>query len=183
MQARGIIISLSVIAIVSGCASVTVQRVPNADIVNLGKVYVIHFSPEKRHLERIISDQLNFRGFTSTYGEEQDMPKDIDTMVTYVDHWFWDITNYMLDITIEFRDAKTKALIASGKSYRPSLQRSTPEKMIIETIDKIFGNRTIPKGLDADANGRKIIGWRVDTSRKGPNGQFLKVPVYEDEKK
>jgi len=30
---------------------------------------------------------------------------------------------------------------------------------------------------------RKIIGYHVDTSRKGPDGKFLRVPVYEDEKK
>ena len=34
-----------------------------------------------------------------------------------------------------------------------------------------------------DATGRKIIGWRVDTSRKAADGSFVKTPVYEDEQK
>jgi hypothetical protein len=34
-----------------------------------------------------------------------------------------------------------------------------------------------------DSTGRKIIGWHVDTSRKDEAGNFLKVPVYEDERK
>ena len=34
-----------------------------------------------------------------------------------------------------------------------------------------------------DDTGRKIIGWRVDTSRKDTDGSFVKIPVYEGEKK
>ncbi len=34
-----------------------------------------------------------------------------------------------------------------------------------------------------NASGQKILGYRVDTSRKGADGEFLTVPVYEDEKK
>jgi hypothetical protein len=34
-----------------------------------------------------------------------------------------------------------------------------------------------------DANGRKIIGWRVDTSRKTTDGSFVKIPVYADQEK
>jgi len=137
MKATIFFFSLFVIAVISGCASVTVTHELTEDLMN-HKIYVIHFSPDKRHLERIISDQLNSRGYTATYGEEQDITEDVDMIVYYIDHWMWDITNYMLDITIEFRDAKTKVLIASGKSYRPSLQRSSPENMIKETLDKIL---------------------------------------------
>ncbi len=137
MKATIYCFSLFLIAVISGCANVTVTHKLTENLMNQ-KIYVIHFSPDKRHLERIISDQLNSRRYTATYGEEQDITEDVDIIVYYTDHWMWDIFNYMLDITIEFRDVKTKALIASGKSYRPSLQRSSPENMIKETLDKIL---------------------------------------------
>jgi hypothetical protein len=34
-----------------------------------------------------------------------------------------------------------------------------------------------------DASGRKILGYRVDTSRKDASGDFVTIPVYEDEPK
>ncbi len=104
-------------------------------------MYVVHFSPDKRHLEKIIKNQLTARGYTATYGEKHNIPEDIDIIVKYIDNWMWDITNYMLDITIEFKDAKTGILIASGKSYRPSLQRSSPENMIKETLDALLAKQ------------------------------------------
>ena len=32
---------------------------------------------------------------------------------------------------------------------------------------------------EPDASGRKLIGYRVDTSRKDENGRFIRIPVYE----
>ena len=122
----------------TGCASVTAYRLPNANLEDFGSTYVVHFKADKRHLERTIADELVARGYNATYGEEQDTPENIDTVVTYVDHWFWDLRNYMLDITIEIRRAKDKTLIASGKSLRTSLVSASPEKMIQETLNKIL---------------------------------------------
>jgi hypothetical protein len=45
-----------------------------------------------------------------------------------------------------------------------------------------YGSSQLKTEPQYDADGRKIIGWRVDTSRKDADGNFLKVPVYEDEK-
>ena len=34
---------------------------------------------------------------------------------------------------------------------------------------------------DPNTPGRKLIGYRVDTSRKDENGRFIRIPVYEDD--
>ena len=122
----------------AGCATVTSYRAPKVELDELGSMYVVHFDPDKRHLERIIADDLRTRGYSAKSGEEVDIPAGTNTVVTYVDHWYWDITNYMLDIEIVFREADSQKKIASGKSYRPSLQRSSPEKMIKETLNEIL---------------------------------------------
>jgi len=41
-----------------GCASVTSQLAPNQDVKNLGSVYAVHFTPDKRHLETLIANEL-----------------------------------------------------------------------------------------------------------------------------
>jgi len=125
-------------ALLVGCASVTAYRAPNSSLENLGSIYIVHFSPDKRNLESVIADDLRSRGYNVSYGEKDAMPTDIDTIVNYIDHWKWDMSIYMLDIEIEFREAKDNKKIASAKSYRPSIQRASPKKMIQETIDKIL---------------------------------------------
>ena len=126
------------VTVFGGCASVTSQMAPNQDVKNLGAVYVVHFTPDERHLEKIIAKDLVDKGYHASSGEEKDIPQGIDTLVTYVDHWMWDITVYMLSIDIEFRKNSDRTLIASGKSYRPSMQRRDHEDMIQETLDKIL---------------------------------------------
>ena len=123
---------------IAGCASVNAYYAPNRDLKNIGTMYVVHFSSDKRHLERIIADELTQRGYKVSSGEEANIPVGVNTLVTYVDHWMWDLSNYMLNIEIEFRNREDKSLIASGKSYRPSLQRASPEVMIKETLNKIL---------------------------------------------
>lgn len=122
----------------TGCASLTAFHTPNFKLEPTSSFYVVHFPPDKRHLERIIADEITLRGYRVTYGEEKDVYHDADIIVTYVDHWMWDITNYMIDIEIQFRRAEDKNLIARGKSYHPSLVRASPKKMIRETLTKIF---------------------------------------------
>ena len=50
-----------------------------------------------------------------------------------------------------------------------------------EVLSLLLSSNTSNVGTpETDTFGRKIVGYRVDTSSKGSDGQFLKVPVYED---
>jgi len=132
-------IFLALIISLAGCASsLKSNLVPGAAFNELGKIYVVRFQPDKRHLNTIIADRLTLMGYPATAGEKSEMPDNIDTLVTYKDNWQWDITNYMIRINIQFRDGKTKTLIISGESYRTSLIRESPENMIQETLIEIF---------------------------------------------
>jgi hypothetical protein len=44
----------------------------------------------------------------------------------------------MIRLNIQVRDGKTRAILASSESYRPSLQRRSKENMVAETLDAIF---------------------------------------------
>lgn len=125
--------------LMTGCASkVSSTAVPGASLKEKGKFYVVRFEPDKRNLNVIIADQLTLMGFNTATGEKSDMPDNIDTVVTYVDHWQWDMSNYMIKIDIQFRDGRDGALIMSGESYRTSLVRRSPTTMIKETLEEML---------------------------------------------
>ena len=112
--------------------------VEGSSLKKSGKFYVVRFEPDERNLNVIIADRLTLMGFDAATGEKRDMPNDIDTVVTYVDQWKWDMSNYMIEIDIQFRDAEDGALIMTGESYRRTLVRGTPETMIKETLEEML---------------------------------------------
>jgi hypothetical protein len=122
-----------------GCASQQLQSTipPGVDINKLSKFYTIHFKNDKRGLHETISNELNSMGFTSSYGEEENIPNDVDAIVRYVDNWQWDITNYMIKITITMRKPD-ESLLATATSFRTSLVRKDHHEMIRETLNEIF---------------------------------------------
>jgi hypothetical protein len=75
-------------------------------------------------------------GYTVSTGD--DTPSSVDVVVTYKDKWMWDITMYMIELTVTIRDSKTNFPLASGNSYHTSLTRKSPEEMVSEVIDNIF---------------------------------------------
>ena len=128
--------------LMSGCSSkLSSTTVPGAILEEKGKFYVVRFISDKRNIHMLISNRLKMMGFDATVGEKIDMPRNIDTVVTYVDHWRWDISMYMLDINIQFRDAQDDSLIMNGKSYRTSLVRKSPDEMIKEVLEEMLKNR------------------------------------------
>lgn len=130
---------LTVVFLLTGCATnLTSSLAPGASFNNLGKTFVVRFDPDTRELNSIIADKLTMMGYPAAAGEKSEIPKDVDTLVTYQDNWQWDITNYMIKIKIQFRDGKSRELIVEGESYRTSLARKSPEEMIEETLVEIF---------------------------------------------
>ena len=131
-----IVVSISL----TGCAvnRATGTFDPGQDIVKSAVFYVERFDPDNRNLHKIIADNLSTRGYKVTFGEEGSAPDDATIVVTYVDKWMWDITMYMIELTITFRDPESGAAIGSGNSYHTSLTRLSPEEMIDEVLTNIF---------------------------------------------
>lgn len=135
------LILLSIPILLTSCMSMSSLNstlAPGASIDDLGKIFVIRFEPDERQLNLIIADQLSLMGYPAVAGEEEEIPEDVNTLVSYRDNWQWDMTNYMIRINIQFHHGKSRALIASGESYRTSLARRSPEEMIRETLEEIL---------------------------------------------
>jgi hypothetical protein len=86
-----------------------------------------------------IQKDLTARGFTGTLGPDSATPTFVDAKVIAQDKWMWDITMYPLEVKIDVVTPKTGALLASGRSYHTSLVRKSPDEMVHEVFDKIFG--------------------------------------------
>lgn len=141
-------------ALISGCSTALKSDIdPNVDISNFKTFYVQKFVPDGRGLEKIIASKLNELGYHATSGLASQSPNKVDVIVTYRDHWMWDITMYMLEIDIQFHYPDNDYIFATGNSYRTSLVRKTPEYMIEEVLRTMLGKLPMPREIKADNGG------------------------------
>lgn len=130
-----IIVLLSTLALLHGCAinraTATVDQ--TTDLSKLKVFYVRKYSEDTRDTNVLIADKLREMGFSVSETET-----DVDAIVTYVDKWFWDITFYLLELTVTLRDPKTDFPLATGNSIHTSLARKSPQGMVDEVLTNIF---------------------------------------------
>lgn len=123
------------LAFLHGCAinraTATVDQ--TTDLSALQVFYIKKYSKDTRDTNILIQDKLAEMGFQVSETET-----DVDAIVTYVDKWFWDITMYMLELTITLRDPNTDFPLATGNSYHTSMTRKSPEGMVDEVLTNIF---------------------------------------------
>lgn len=128
--------------ILSGCASsLEAEKMPGVDLAGLKSFYVRKLPADGRGIERLIAVELTEMGKRATSGAEQRPPYGVDAIVTYQDKWMWDMTMYMLELSVQVRDPENDVQLASGHSMRTSLVRKSPEEMVKEVLTQIFSAR------------------------------------------
>lgn len=136
---RSLFALLVVLALMlSGCAvnRATATIDPSADLGSLKSLHVKKKPDDDRAIDQLIATELRSRGYTVT--TEPDASRTPEAIVSYVDKWFWDITMYMLELTIIISDPKDDYPLASGNSLHTSLTRKSPPEMVTEVLDNIF---------------------------------------------
>ncbi len=135
---RNIFFLMFLVIFSSGCsvnrATATVD--PSTDLSSIKSIYVVKLGPDGRGINHIIADKLRLMGYRVSTGS--DKPGRVDAVVTYRDKWMWDITMYMLELTITVREPRTDFPMASGNSYHTSITRKSPEEMVDEVVNNIF---------------------------------------------
>ena len=141
-----IVLLFTFLASLYGCAinraTATVDQ--TTDLSALKVFYVKKYSEDTRDTNVLIEKKLVEMGFSVS-----ETANEVDAIVTYVDKWFWDITMYMLELTITLRDPKTDFPLATGNSYHTSLTRKSPEGMVDEVLTNIFFSKQ-KQGIDSD---------------------------------
>lgn len=133
--------TLAVVTILAtGCANRATATVsPSSDLSALKTMYVRHYASDNSGVDMEIADRLRSRGVAVTTGPAQPVGN-FDAIVNYRDQWRWDITMYMLELTIDIRDPKTQALLATGNSHHTSLTRLSQTEMVNEVINNIYNS-------------------------------------------
>ncbi|WP_257214667.1 hypothetical protein [Variovorax sp. 54] len=129
---------MAVSVFASGCAvnRATATVDPSANLDKLRVVQVRKLEGEDGTLQKLIAGNLRKRGFEVT--EEAKPPEPVDAVVTYVDKWMWDITMYLVELTVTVREPKSDYPLATGNSLHTSLTRLSPPEMVDEVVGNIF---------------------------------------------
>lgn len=142
MLKKILFISLVIAALsaLSGCAvnRASASITPDTDLKAMKTFYVVHREGDKHDTDQLIKDHLNKKGLAATTGPELPLPYPADAVVTYIDKWFWDITMYMLELTINIRNPSDNFPVAVGNSYHTSLTRLSPTEMVDEVMTNIY---------------------------------------------
>ena len=133
-----VVLLLVAMLMLSGCAinRATATLDPTADLTRIKSMHVTKDESDTENINLIIAKKLEGMGYRVTTGLNKST--DVDALVTYKDKWMWDITLYMLELTITLRDPKSDFQLASGNSYHTSLTRKSPEEMVNEVLTNIF---------------------------------------------
>jgi hypothetical protein len=127
-----------VLLLLTGCAvnraTATVDH--TAHLAGITTVHVVQLEKDERGVNRLIADRLNTMGFNATTSLTK--TADTDAIVTYADKWMWDITMYMIELTVVVRDPKNDFALATGNSLHTSLTRKSPVEMVDEVTANIF---------------------------------------------
>ena len=130
---------VSVLLLSAACSStLEAKKIPGTDISKLKTFYVQKLAADGRGIEQLIAQRLTQMGFAATSGASETPSSPVDATVTYQDKWMWDITMYMIELSIQLRDPQSYMVLASGHSMRTSLIRKDPEGMVEELLTEIF---------------------------------------------
>lgn len=129
-------VAVSVFA--SGCAvnRATATVDPSANLDKLRVVQVKKLGGEDGTVQELIAGNLRKRGLEVV--DNGKPPEQVDAVVTYVDKWWWDITMYLMELTVTVRDPKSDFPLATGNSLHTSLTRLSPPEMVDEVVGNIF---------------------------------------------
>lgn len=124
--------------LMSGCAvnRATATVDPATRLDDVKRVHVVHVAADERRIDELIAERLRRQGLVATTGD--DKRRDVDANVTYIDRWYWDLTMYMLELTIVVRNAGDDFVLASGNSLHTSLTRKSPPEMVDEVVTNIW---------------------------------------------
>lgn len=134
----GAAVILASLAVTTGCAvnRASATLMADADLSKVKSVYVVQAPEDGRQINQELKKAFESRGFTASTGTELKPPYSYDAVVTYIDKWMWDITMYMIELTVTVRD-KNNFPMATGNSMHTSLTRKSPREMAEEVVGNI----------------------------------------------
>ena len=107
------------------CSSITQPKAPSVNIPAGSSVHVVKHENSSRDIDTYLREAFAKRGYKATSGTRAEMPAASQFYVTYVDRWHWDIAMYLVSLDVTLYDAKTNAMVNSGR-YKNSFLHTFP---------------------------------------------------------
>lgn len=125
----------------SACATADVSSyvVPGETLDESGSWFIVFAENDERALHEKLRQEMVSRGLTASTGFADRVPEGTTYLVEYGSQWQWDVTWYLLDLSVRVYEPETRLLIASAHSVRTSLARKSSEQVVAETLDKLLG--------------------------------------------
>ena len=143
MIVRGLaaLVVAAVVLLNTGCAvnRATATADPSLRWDSIKSLHVKQLEGEDGSVRKLIVEKFRASGFAVTTDPEP--ASGPDAIVTYRDRWMWDITMYLLELTISLNDPRTDVAVAQGNSFHTSLTRKSPKEMVDEVVDNILKQR------------------------------------------
>jgi hypothetical protein len=145
------------------------------DLASIDRVHVQE-TPESdersKTVGRTIATTLELLGVDASFGPDFERPDDTHVVVTYRDRWMWDMSMYLIQLSLYVRNVDTGEIMASGSSTRMSLQREDPDFVAREILEPIF--RQSPDAPPSEGKALLYI-----TRPDGDSEEYL-LPVVDD---
>lgn len=126
----------------TGCLNKTsATLMPGSDLTKIKSFYIVQREDDndKGSTHSLIKENLEKRGYSVVgTGLQNKLPYNSDAVIVYDDKWMWDITMYMLALTINIKDPSNGAPIATASSVHGSLTRKAPNEMVDEVLENIL---------------------------------------------
>lgn len=126
--------------LLAACATSDVgsYTVPGESLSTSGRYYVIFSENDDRALHEMLRTAMIARGLDASSGFADRVPADATYIVEYGSQWQWDLTWYLLHLSVRIYEPNERLLIASAHSERTSLVRRPAEEVVAETLHALF---------------------------------------------
>jgi len=139
IQRKSAILLALGVSIFAGCAQLSTRVLPNSGIATYKHIFVEQRLADNYGVADAMAKELRDMGYDATSGALTMMPPDAELIVSYDDMWAWDFKNYMIELDVQARSARTDKILAVGHYYRPSMVFGhPPASMIRELLAKLF---------------------------------------------
>ena len=121
----------------TGCSTALSTR-KAVDLASFKSIYVESRLSDNHRLDEQIAAQLRAFGYDATHGVATMRPDGVNAIISYADRWEWDFKDYLIEIKIDLRDARSNRALATGSYYQASLKTKSSAEVIRLILTPLF---------------------------------------------
>ena len=140
MKCFGSFFLLLAVALLANCSSVDTRRtwLAKADLGQFRHIYVESASNDSAQLDVLLAAELKRLGYDAASGVRTMRPLNTELVISYDSRWEWDFRQYLIEISVTVRNARSEQMVASGREFHPGVTNKTPEAMVRDVLAPLF---------------------------------------------